>query len=426
MVDGVDRSAGPDRHARRARSPSTPACPLAFCRKLVRCRPTTCAISGRMTRWWKRKSIRRPGPRRWPRSSEQLLGMYADPALDRKPELLGQRGGAFYSEAAVALLASLVGDTGDTQVVNVRNAGTLPFLADDAVIEVPAVIGAHGASPVPVAPLSPLMCGLVGHVSAYEELAVDAARQGGVQRVRDALLAHPLIGQYELAGPAGGPAGGGEPGLPALGPRLMSQAAAAAARGPGHRRREQQDGGRAGGRGRDRAVPAARPGQQLADHRPGPGAAGARRPGRRGSPGGSRTTAFPVAGAGVRLPGRRRPAGRGGGTRRAGPAPRAGPRRPSVVNDTFAVLRAGLDQPGRAALGRRGHRGAGINCVGVTPDGRTTRFLSLGPISGDWGGGGDLGRGRSGWPPGLRTAAVRTPRCAPRCPGTSGWPRCAT
>ena len=130
----------------------------------------------------------------------QLLEMYADPALDHKPELLGKRGGAFYSEAAVALLASLVGDTGDTQVVNLRNAGTLPFLPDDAVIEVPAVIGAHGATPVPVAPVSPLMSGLIAHVTGYEELAVDAARRGGVQRVRDALLAHPLIGQYELAG----------------------------------------------------------------------------------------------------------------------------------------------------------------------------------------------------------------------------------
>src|SRR5207248_4102060 len=37
----------------------------------------------------------------------QLLGMYADPTLDTKPELLGQRGGAFYSEAAVGLIASL-------------------------------------------------------------------------------------------------------------------------------------------------------------------------------------------------------------------------------------------------------------------------------------------------------------------------------
>ena len=129
----------------------------------------------------------------------RLLDMYADPALDRKPALLGERGGAFYSEAAVALLASLAGDAGDTQVVNVRNAGTMPFLPDDAVIEVPAVISAGGAEPVPVAPLGPLMRGLVAHVSAYEELAVDAALRGGRSRVAAALLAHPLVGQFDLA-----------------------------------------------------------------------------------------------------------------------------------------------------------------------------------------------------------------------------------
>src|ERR1700722_8807914 len=85
---------------------------------------------------------------------KKLLEMYADPALDRKPELLGERGGAFYSEAAVALLASLVNNTGDVQVVNLRNAGTLPFLPDDAVIEVPAVITATGPVPVPIAPVN--------------------------------------------------------------------------------------------------------------------------------------------------------------------------------------------------------------------------------------------------------------------------------
>ena len=127
----------------------------------------------------------------------ELLAMYADPALDRKPDLLGQRGGAFYSEAAVALLASLVNDTGDTQVVNVRNNGTMPFLPDDAVIEVPSVIGRHGAAPVGFEPLNPLMRGLTAHVSAYEELAVEAARLGGRDRVLRAMLAHPLIGQYD-------------------------------------------------------------------------------------------------------------------------------------------------------------------------------------------------------------------------------------
>jgi 6-phospho-beta-glucosidase len=130
----------------------------------------------------------------------ELLELYADPALDHKPDLLMHRGGAFYSEAAVDLLASLVSDTRDTQIVNVRNAGTFPFLDDDAVIEVPATIGADGAEAVTLAPLAPLLRGLVAHVTSYEELAVDAALRGGRERVAAALLAHPLVGQYELAG----------------------------------------------------------------------------------------------------------------------------------------------------------------------------------------------------------------------------------
>jgi 6-phospho-beta-glucosidase len=134
------------------------------------------------------------------RLETELLAAYADPALTHKPEMLNQRGGAFYSEAAVALLASLTNGTGDVQVVNLRNRGTLPFLDDDAVIEVPAVIGTAGAQPVPAAPLHPMMRGLVAHVSAYEELAVDAALRGGRDRVAAALLAHPLVGQYDLAG----------------------------------------------------------------------------------------------------------------------------------------------------------------------------------------------------------------------------------
>jgi 6-phospho-beta-glucosidase len=129
----------------------------------------------------------------------ELLKMYTDPDLDTKPELLSKRGGAFYSEAAVALLSSLVYDTGDTQVVNVRNKGTFGFLDDNAVIEVPAVVGAGGLAPAPLAPLAPLMRGLVAHMSAYEELAVDAAVHGGRDRVAAALLAHPLVGQYPLA-----------------------------------------------------------------------------------------------------------------------------------------------------------------------------------------------------------------------------------
>ena len=60
-----------------------------------------------------------------------------------------------------------------------------------------------------------------------------------------------------------------------------------------------------------------------------------------------------------------------------------------VVNDTFAVLRAGLDDAD-PHWGIAVTCGAGINCVGVAPDGRTFRFLALGPFTGDWGGGQSL------------------------------------
>ena len=71
-----------------------------------------------------------------------------------------------------------------------------------------------------------------------------------------------------------------------------------------------------------------------------------------------------------------------------------------AVNDTFAVLRAGLDgtaAPGGTHWGIGVTCGAGINCVGVDPAGRTTGYLALGDISGDWGGGAGLGQEALWW-----------------------------
>ncbi|GAA3824299.1 6-phospho-beta-glucosidase [Streptomyces coacervatus] len=129
-----------------------------------------------------------------------LLKMYADPALDEKPELLAKRGGAYYSEAAVDLAAALLGGAGSPyQVVNTYNRGTLPFLPDDAVIEVQAAVGPKGPLPLAVPPVDPLYAGLMANVTAYEDLALEAALRGGRDRVFKALLSHPLIGQYEYA-----------------------------------------------------------------------------------------------------------------------------------------------------------------------------------------------------------------------------------
>jgi 6-phospho-beta-glucosidase len=131
----------------------------------------------------------------------RLLEMYRDPNLDEKPALLADRGGAFYSEAAAALIASLHDGAGDIQVVNVRNHGALPGLPDDAVVEIPARIDRDGAHPVSLRPLDPDMLGLVQAAKAYEDLAIAAARTGDREVALRALLANPLVRNWEIARP---------------------------------------------------------------------------------------------------------------------------------------------------------------------------------------------------------------------------------
>ncbi|HUQ54350.1 6-phospho-beta-glucosidase [Lentzea sp.] len=131
---------------------------------------------------------------------KELLDIYNDPSVVTKPEQLGQRGGAYYSEAAVQLVHALTGGAGaEKHVVNVQNNGTLPFLPDDAVIEVSSTVDSNGGRPLPVRPVEPSISGLISHVTAYEYLALEAAIHGGRDRVANALLAHPLIGQHAIA-----------------------------------------------------------------------------------------------------------------------------------------------------------------------------------------------------------------------------------
>jgi 6-phospho-beta-glucosidase len=127
-----------------------------------------------------------------------LLDLYRDPDVDERPDLLMQRGGAYYSEAALGLISSLMTGDGAVHEVDVRNDGTLVGLAADDVVEVPARVGRDGAEPLPQEPLAPELLGLVQHVAAYERLTVRAALSRDTGDARKALLAHPLIGQVEL------------------------------------------------------------------------------------------------------------------------------------------------------------------------------------------------------------------------------------
>lgn len=139
----------------------------------------------------------------------ELLDMYRNPNLDEKPTLLERRGGAFYSEAAAQLIASLYDGRGDVQVVDIRNGPrpgetgprALPDLPDDAVIEVPARITRAGAVPLELAPLDPDMRGLVQAVKAYEQLTIAAARSGDRSIALRALMANPLVARWSIASP---------------------------------------------------------------------------------------------------------------------------------------------------------------------------------------------------------------------------------
>jgi len=127
-----------------------------------------------------------------------LLDIYLDPSVDQRPDLLMQRGGAYYSEAALDLITSLSSGDGAVHEVDLRNGMTLEGLAADDVVELPAQIGKSGATPLPQPPLAPELLGLVQHVAAYERLTVRAALSRDAVDARKALLAHPLIGQVEL------------------------------------------------------------------------------------------------------------------------------------------------------------------------------------------------------------------------------------
>ena len=129
----------------------------------------------------------------------ELLELYADPAQHEKPAALEGRGGAFYSEAAIELLAAMRDGASRSRVVNLRNDGVLPFLPDDHVIEVPAVFRDGGFVAEPVAPLPDDIRGLIAGVAGYERLALDAAVHGGRDRVLRAMRAHPLVLQHERA-----------------------------------------------------------------------------------------------------------------------------------------------------------------------------------------------------------------------------------
>ncbi|MCI3920850.1 6-phospho-beta-glucosidase [Paenibacillus sp. TRM 82003] len=127
------------------------------------------------------------------RLEDELFEIYRDEKLAEKPKQLEQRGGAYYSEAAVRLMTALHNGTGERQTLNVRNEGTLDFLPDDACIEVNCAVTANGPVPLPIRTIPPAVVGLVQAVKTYERLAIEAAVEGDRGKALLALAHHPLV-----------------------------------------------------------------------------------------------------------------------------------------------------------------------------------------------------------------------------------------
>ena len=131
-----------------------------------------------------------------------LLSYYADERNRTVPSMLAERGGHLYSEAAVALIASLSGAQPGYHVVDVQNRGVLDFLPENSVIETCCSVERDKITrlPLTVRPNSVLRSLLIG-VKAYETLAVEAAITGNRKTALRALACNPITADLDKAGP---------------------------------------------------------------------------------------------------------------------------------------------------------------------------------------------------------------------------------
>ncbi|MDR3318572.1 MAG: 6-phospho-beta-glucosidase [Clostridiales bacterium] len=128
---------------------------------------------------------------------ERLLAQYSDPELCVKPPELEQRGGAYYSKAAVSLLEAIENDRGSRHVVNIKNGNALPFMREDDVVEVAAAVGRGGLTPIRVEGFdNGHIIGMMRAMKDYERMAVKAAESGSKEDAIGALMLNPLCGDY--------------------------------------------------------------------------------------------------------------------------------------------------------------------------------------------------------------------------------------
>lgn len=130
---------------------------------------------------------------------KELFSDFANPNINTKPESLDKRGGGGYSEIATSIMDAVYNNRDAWTVANAPNKGVLSFLPDSAVIETPCLVNAAGLIPITQSPPPNAVWGLIAAVKNYEMLTVEAAVTKNKDTALSALLAHPLIGDYDVA-----------------------------------------------------------------------------------------------------------------------------------------------------------------------------------------------------------------------------------
>lgn len=124
---------------------------------------------------------------------KQLLEIYKDPRLDTKPQLLEERGGAYYSEAACELMNSIYNNKRSIMHVNTRNNGAIQGLPDDCAVEVSSVITSSEIIPLNVEPFDSDTLRLIQQMKEFETLTVKAAITGDIATAKRALILNPIV-----------------------------------------------------------------------------------------------------------------------------------------------------------------------------------------------------------------------------------------
>ena len=123
----------------------------------------------------------------------ELFELYAQPGLHEKPEQLGKRGGAYYSDAACECISAIYNDRHLRMTVSTENKGALPCLAPDSIVEVSSLISARGAEPIAWGEMPPAARGWLQLMKAMEECVIEAAITGDYGLALEAFTMNPLI-----------------------------------------------------------------------------------------------------------------------------------------------------------------------------------------------------------------------------------------